>query len=45
MCLLSLRPLRIEPVGVVAPDSEDFKAFRKVAFDNDYMIRLAEATR
>mmetsp|Transcript_10938 Transcript_10938/g.14234 ORF Transcript_10938/g.14234 Transcript_10938/m.14234 type:complete len:883 (-) Transcript_10938:637-3285(-) len=37
-----LRPLRIEPVGVVAPDSEDFKAFRKAAFDNDYMIRLVD---
>jgi hypothetical protein len=36
------RPLRLKPMGSAEKDSDDFKAFRRFAFDNDVLIRVVE---
>lgn len=37
-----LRPMRILPISRPEPDTEDFKAFRKFAYDNDILIKMVD---
>jgi len=37
-----VRPIRILPVSKAEPDTEDFKAFRKYAVDNDILIQMVD---
>ena len=36
------RPLRHQPIGVAVEDSENFKTFRRFAFDNDVLITIVQ---
>ena len=36
------RPLRHVPIGQYVADTEEFKNFRRVAFENDFLIQLVE---
>jgi len=36
------RPLRHAPIGQYVADTEDFKNFRRVAYENDFLIKLVE---
>jgi hypothetical protein len=36
------RPLRHAPIGQYVADTEEFKNFRRVAFENDFLIKLVE---
>ena len=36
------RPLRLLPIGQIEKDTAEFKAFRKQALENDFMIKLID---